>query len=146
MNDNRSPAPTRRHAQKRAFAIGAQLLTHPVPDVYGWTVTDGSWITGSLALADGSLDVARQQLHQWAALLAAPRWTYTRLLSRPDEAALDVAGDFDGLMVTVWATVPYVEGVTVAELATLPAVDAPAEPDCDYTPGRSPELMLGGEL
>lgn len=120
-------APTRRHAQNVAARTLAHLLTLPAPEVHGWTMTDGSWVSGHLARNGDSLDVARQQLQQWAALLDAPRWSYLRFTGRPDEASLEVTGTFHGLVVIVWAAVPYVEGVTVAELATPPAVDAPAK-------------------
>lgn len=139
-------APTRRHAQNVAAGTLAHLLTLPAPDVHGWVMTAGTGVSGQLSSQLLTLDVARQQLHQWAAVLKAPRWDYLRFPGRSGEGSLEVIGDFQGLTVNIWVAVGHVEGVTVAELATPPTVDASAEPDCDSAPGRSPELMLGGEL
>ncbi|WP_431897828.1 hypothetical protein [Nonomuraea sp. bgisy101] len=114
---------TRRHTQQRAFALAANLLTLPMPEVFTWDIRGGDNPLSGLLYRCPTLDETRLALHVWAVVFDAPVWTV-----RPHPVGrtfVSVTGIYRGLQVEIWNILDIAE-IDVDELSTPPAVDLPA--------------------
>lgn len=115
-------APTQRHRHQIALQAAANLLTHPVPDVFSVQVTYNHVIRIMPASVD-SLDAVRIAFHQWAAQLDDPQWSVAP--HGADQRKLVVIGTWLGQHVEVWKLIS-VDGPDLAELSTRPELDTKA--------------------
>jgi hypothetical protein len=115
-----SPAHERQH---RAATALAALLTLPAP-VCGWrldSVYSDDPISGILARVD-TLDEARVQFHQWAAVLDSPTWS---IREHPGGShRLLLHGTFAGVKVEIWDLCEVPDGFTVDDLSAPPELVA----------------------
>lgn len=107
---------TREQRQRDAALAAGSILALPLPGIGGVYIDYSGNL--SVNLLGDSLDRARLELHQFAAILDDPKWTLDPHLK--GQKKLQVAGTHQGVRVEIWKLLDGLGSVTVAELSASP--------------------------